>query len=90
MSSIFVHFGLTFGEKWRRYNLDVSLTDIPAHTQAGWLAANVMGVPEISVPTAGRLPATPTNFTVSLNCVTEGKARMTFAFTVCEDAAGAI
>ena len=49
------------------FNLDVSLTDTEAHTQAGWLAANIMGVPEASVPTTGRLPATPTDFTVSLN-----------------------
>jgi len=69
------------------YSLDVQLEDIPAHLQAGWRAANIMNVPVLSVPTSGRLPATPDTFTVSLECVTVGKARMSFTFSVCEDPA---
>ena len=49
------------------FNLDVSLTDTEAHTQAGWIAANVT---EVSVLTAGRLPATPIDFMVSLSVST--------------------
>ena len=69
------------------YSVDVSLINIDAHRDAGWIAEEIMNAPTLSVPTSGRLPATAESFTVSLACVTPGKVRMQFQFNVCESAA---
>jgi endonuclease/exonuclease/phosphatase family metal-dependent hydrolase len=69
------------------YSLDVSLMNIDQHTNAGWIAEEIMTVPELSVPATGRLPATPEAFNVSLECVAPGKARIQFQFSICEEAA---
>ncbi len=67
------------------YSLEVSLIDIEQHTNAGWIAAEIMTVPALSVGATGRLPATPESFTVSLQCATSGKARVQFHFNICEE-----
>lgn len=68
------------------YSLNVSLVNTAQHTNAGWIAEEIMTVPELSVPTSGRLPSTRENVTVSLTCITPGKARVQFEFHICEDA----
>ena len=69
------------------YAIDVSLMNIDAHREAGWIAEEIMSVPTVSVPASGRLPATAESFTVALACVTPGKVRMQFQFKVCEEPA---
>ena len=69
------------------YAIDVSLMNIDAHRDAGWIAEEIMSVPTVSVPASGRLPATAESFTVALACVTPGKVRMQFQFKVCEEPA---
>jgi len=69
------------------YAFDVALVDTPQHTAAGWLAADVMDPPEVSVPPSGRLPATPADFEITIPCKMEGKAQVSFTLNVCTDAA---
>eukprot|EP01048_Picozoa_sp_COSAG05_P018761 COSAG05_NODE_2805_length_2619_cov_1.669841_1_plen_380_part_00 len=69
------------------YHLSVTLADHPPYIANGWLAANVMDPPVMSVSSSGRLPANDASLTIGLNCQTEGKVRMQFQMKVCESAA---
>lgn len=67
------------------YSLSVELIDTAAHVQAGWIAANVMEAPTLSVASDGRIPAEESIFTIGISCQTTGKASMQFTLKICED-----